>query len=174
MKKFFLILFSILLLFSCATGKELERVETIVEKVEEKDVIEEVETESVPFTSIEEEEEEELDLSSLPVLFDDGEFIDIKDESAAIQKEEKATETPIVVEKETVEIEHKEEDEKDKLLIRPGITGYTQAYYRNNLGVRDKRLYDAWYAHNVSLLLDVKIFFKSIVTVLKRENVYTN
>lgn len=25
------------------------------------------------------------------------------------------------------------QDEKDKLLIRPGITGYTQAYYRNNL-----------------------------------------
>lgn len=35
------------------------------------------------------------------------------------------------------------EDERDKLLIRPGITGYTQAYYRNNLGVREKRLYDA-------------------------------
>ena len=67
-----------------------------------------------------------------------------------------------------------EEDEKDKLLIRPGITGYTQAYYRNNLGVREKRLYDAWYAHNVSLGLDIKIFFKTIVTVLKRENVYTN
>ena len=67
-----------------------------------------------------------------------------------------------------------EADEKDKLLIRPGITGYTQAYYRNSLGVRDKRLYDAWYAHNVSLILDVKIFFKSICTVLKRENVYTN
>lgn len=67
-----------------------------------------------------------------------------------------------------------ENDEKDKLLIRPGITGYTQAYYRNNLGVREKRLYDAWYAHNVSLLLDVKIFFKSIITVLKRENIYTN
>ena len=66
------------------------------------------------------------------------------------------------------------DDEKDKLLIRPGITGYTQAYYRNNLGVRDKRLYDAWYAHNVSLLLDVKVFFKTIVTVLKRENIYTN
>lgn len=66
------------------------------------------------------------------------------------------------------------EDEKDKLLIRPGITGYTQAYYRNNLGVREKRLYDAWYAHNVSLLLDAKIFFKTISTVLKRENIYTN
>lgn len=67
-----------------------------------------------------------------------------------------------------------EEDEKDKLLIRPGITGYTQAYYRNHLGVREKRLYDAWYAHNVSLVLDMKVFFKSIGTVLKRENIYTN
>lgn len=65
-------------------------------------------------------------------------------------------------------------DEKDKLLIRPGITGYTQAYYRNNLGVREKRLYDAWYAHNVSFFLDFKIFLKTIYTVLKRENVYTN
>lgn len=67
-----------------------------------------------------------------------------------------------------------EEDEKDKLLIRPGISGYTQAYYRNNLGVREKRLYDAWYAHNVSLWLDIKILFKTVATVLKRENVYTN
>ncbi len=67
-----------------------------------------------------------------------------------------------------------EEDEKDKLLIRPGITGYTQAYYRNGLGVREKRLYDAWYAHSVSFPLDVKIFFRTIKTVLTHENVYTN
>lgn len=67
-----------------------------------------------------------------------------------------------------------EEDEKDKMLVRPGISGYTQAYYRNNLGVREKRLYDAWYAHNVSLWLDIKILFKTVVTVLRRENVYTN
>ena len=67
-----------------------------------------------------------------------------------------------------------EEDEKHKTYVRPGITGYTQAYYRNNLGVREKRLYDAWYAHNVSFALDVKIFFKTISTVLRRENVYTN
>ena len=66
------------------------------------------------------------------------------------------------------------DDEKDKLLVRPGITGYTQAYYRNNLGVREKRLYDAWYAHNVSVWLDIKILFKTVATVLKRENVYTN
>lgn len=33
-----------------------------------------------------------------------------------------------------------EEDEKEKWLIRPGITEYTQAYYRNGLGVREKWL----------------------------------
>ena len=65
-------------------------------------------------------------------------------------------------------------DEMDKMKVRPGITGYTQAYYRNSIGVREKRLYDAWYAHNVTFGLDFKIFFKTIVVVLKHENVYTN
>lgn len=67
-----------------------------------------------------------------------------------------------------------EDDEKDKLLIRPGITGYTQAYYRNHLGVREKRLYDAWYAHSVSFGLDLRILCKTVRTVLFHENVYTN
>ena len=66
------------------------------------------------------------------------------------------------------------DDEKDKTLVRPGITGYTQAYFRNNLGVREKRLYDAWYAHEVTLLLDIKILFRTVLTVLKHENLYTN
>ena len=66
-----------------------------------------------------------------------------------------------------------EKDEKDKLLIRPGISGYAQAYYRNGLKVREKRMIDAWYAHNVSFLLDVKIVFKTIETVFKHDNIYT-
>ncbi len=65
-------------------------------------------------------------------------------------------------------------DEVAKMNVLPGITGYTQAYYRNGLTVREKRLKDAWYAENVSFILDVKIFFKTIVTVLKREEIYTN
>jgi lipopolysaccharide/colanic/teichoic acid biosynthesis glycosyltransferase len=66
------------------------------------------------------------------------------------------------------------EDELDKMKVLPGISGYTQAYYRNGISVREKRLYDAWYANHASLLLDIKIFFKSIETVLKKENIYTN
>ena len=71
-------------------------------------------------------------------------------------------------------LETYKDDEIDKMKVRPGITGYTQAYYRNSLSVREKRLKDSWYANNVSFILDLKIFFKTIQTVLKRENVYTN
>lgn len=66
------------------------------------------------------------------------------------------------------------DDEKDKTKVRPGLTGYCQAYFRNSAGVREKRLKDVWYANNVSFSLDVKIFFKTIITVLKHENLYTN
>lgn len=66
------------------------------------------------------------------------------------------------------------EEEKDKLLVKPGLTGYTQAYYRNGLDVHQKRLYDSWYSHNVSFCLDIRIFLKTIGTVIKKENVYTN
>ncbi len=65
-------------------------------------------------------------------------------------------------------------DEKDKMKVRPGISGFTQAFYRNGLSLRDKRLKDAWYANNVSLWLDTRIFFKTILTVIKRDSLYTN
>lgn len=116
MKKVFLILFPIILLFSCATGKELERVEATVEKIEEKSVTEEVGTEPVPLSPIVEEEEEALDLSSFPILFIDGEFIDIKDESTLELKEDQKIETPKVIGIETIEKENeqKERIEKEK------------------------------------------------------------
>lgn len=66
------------------------------------------------------------------------------------------------------------DDEKDKTKVAPGLTGYCQAYFRNSASVRDKRLKDAWYANNISFMLDVKIFFKTIQTVLKHDNIYTN
>lgn len=67
-----------------------------------------------------------------------------------------------------------QDDEIDKMNVRPGITGYSQAYYRNGLSTREKRLKDTWYANNVSFWLDIRIFFKTIATVLKREDIYTN
>lgn len=67
-----------------------------------------------------------------------------------------------------------QDDEVDKMKVRPGITGLTQAYYRNGLSNREKRLADAWYANNITFWLDVKIFFRTIKTVLKKEGLYTD
>lgn len=66
------------------------------------------------------------------------------------------------------------EDEMDKMKVKPGISGYTQAYYRNSISLREKRIYDVWYANNVSFILDFKIILKTIQTVVFRKNIYTN
>ena len=58
------------------------------------------------------------------------------------------------------------------LNVKPGITGYSQAYYRNSADSMDKIWNDVFYADNVSLMLDIKILFKTIAVVLKRENIY--
>ncbi|ACV29292.1 Putative colanic biosynthesis UDP-glucose lipid carrier transferase [Anaerococcus prevotii] len=62
----------------------------------------------------------------------------------------------------------------DRLKVRPGITGYSQAYFRNNIPQEEKLQLDANYAKEISFLLDVKIVFKTIKIVLLQKNVYTN
>ena len=62
----------------------------------------------------------------------------------------------------------------DRLKVRPGITGYSQAYFRNNIPQEEKLQLDANYANEISFLLDVKIVFKTIKIVLLQKNVYTN
>ena len=59
------------------------------------------------------------------------------------------------------------EKEKIILSVRPGITGYNQAYYRNSADGAMKLNY----AENISFSLDMKIFFKTIKTVLLHENI---
>ena len=58
------------------------------------------------------------------------------------------------------------------LKVRPGITGYSQAYFRNEADGQEKIKNDVYYAINCSFWLDVKIFFKTIATVFKEENTY--
>lgn len=69
-------------------------------------------------------------------------------------------------------IEKYTDDEKRKLLVRPGITGYNQAYYRNSVEWKERLKNDIYYVEHISFKLDVKIFFKTISTILKRKNVY--
>lgn len=58
------------------------------------------------------------------------------------------------------------------LKVRPGLTGYSQAYFRNSVDGEEKMKNDAYYATHCSFIMDVKIFFKTIVTVLGHESTY--
>ena len=69
-------------------------------------------------------------------------------------------------------LERYPEEVKVFLSIRPGITGYNQAYFRNSADGFEKMKNDVYYTQNYSAALDIKIFFKTIAVVLKRENVY--
>ena len=64
-------------------------------------------------------------------------------------------------------------DRKKSFMVKPGITGYAQAYFRNSITQDEKFHWDAYYAENISFLIDVKIIFKTIKSVLFRENINT-
>jgi len=57
------------------------------------------------------------------------------------------------------------------LSIRPGITGYNQAYFRNSIDGDEKMKNDDYYAKHLTFGMDVKIVFRTIKTVLFRENI---
>ncbi|MED4207259.1 sugar transferase [Neobacillus mesonae] len=65
-----------------------------------------------------------------------------------------------------------EGNEERKLEIRPGVTGYNQAYFRNTVPWKERIQNDIYYIDHLSWWLDIKIFFKTAISVLKREDVY--
>lgn len=56
--------------------------------------------------------------------------------------------------------------------MKPGITGYNQAYFRNDSDPFEKMKWDEYYMKNCTFWMDVKIIFKTFSTVLQRKNVY--
>lgn len=68
-------------------------------------------------------------------------------------------------------LEKYNEHERVILTVKPGITGFNQAYFRNSADGELKLKNDVYYAEHISFGLDVKIFFKTIKTVLFRENI---
>ena len=55
--------------------------------------------------------------------------------------------------------------------VRPGISGWAQVNGRNAISFTKRLEYDVYYVDNISFLLDLKIFFMTIVKVLKREGI---
>lgn len=55
--------------------------------------------------------------------------------------------------------------------VRPGVTGWAQINGRNALSWKEKFALDIWYVDNQSLLLDVKIIFRTVRKVVVRDGI---
>lgn len=64
-----------------------------------------------------------------------------------------------------------EGDLRQRFSVRPGITGYAQANFRNSIPQEQKFHWDALYANHQSLLLDMKIIYKTLLSVIERKNI---
>ena len=69
------------------------------------------------------------------------------------------------------EVVHYKKKLKKLLSVTPGLTGYWQAYARNKATYKDglRQSMELYYIDNRSLGLDVKIFLKTIISVIKQE-----
>lgn len=70
------------------------------------------------------------------------------------------------------QIQYYQPADHEKLTVRPGLTGYSQAYYRNAIPWEKRLELDVYYARNLSFLLDCRIFFKTVQTVLMRRGIH--
>ena len=69
------------------------------------------------------------------------------------------------------QVENYTEEQKRRHEMRPGITGLAQVNGRNDLSWTDKIKYDIEYVDNYSLWLDIKILFKTVMVVFKKDGI---
>lgn len=55
--------------------------------------------------------------------------------------------------------------------VRPGLTGLAQIHGRDALEIPDKAKLDGEYVNNINLLMDIRCFFGTFISVFKREGV---
>ena len=65
------------------------------------------------------------------------------------------------------------EAQKRRHEVRPGITGYAQVNGRNSISWEARFEMDVYYVDNVSFLMDCKILFKTVLTVLKKDGIHS-
>lgn len=67
------------------------------------------------------------------------------------------------------EIDKYEKNKEKFLSVKPGLTGYWQVNGRSTTTYEERMELELYYVEHQSLWLDIKIFFKTFITVLKKE-----
>lgn len=60
-------------------------------------------------------------------------------------------------------------EDKRRWEVLPGISGYAQVNGRNGMTIKEKIAADIWYVDNISFLTDLKILFKTVNIVIKKD-----
>ena len=55
--------------------------------------------------------------------------------------------------------------------VRPGITGWAQVNGRNTVTYGEKFKYDVWYVDHLTMWLDIKILWMTVMNVIKRKDI---
>lgn len=63
------------------------------------------------------------------------------------------------------------EEQKRRHDVRPGLSGWAQVNGRNAISWEEKFRYDVEYVDNISFVMDVKILWMTVKSVLKREGI---
>ena len=63
------------------------------------------------------------------------------------------------------------EEQKKRHWVKPGISGWAQVNGRNALNWKEKFILDIWYVEEQSFILDLKIIFKTGVSLFKSKDV---
>ncbi len=71
-----------------------------------------------------------------------------------------------------VQVKHFTEEEKHKLDVKPGLSGWTQVNGRNAIPYEKRMELDVWYARNNNILLDLWIILKTIKVLIMDDGVY--
>jgi len=70
------------------------------------------------------------------------------------------------------QVERYDARQRKRLTVKPGITGWAQVNGRNALTWPERIELDLWYVDNWSLLLDLKILWRTFLKVIRGEGVY--
>lgn len=65
-----------------------------------------------------------------------------------------------------------DDEQKKRLLVKPGLTGLAQISGRGELTREEKLAFDVEYVRRASLMLDFKIIFMTLWQVLTRKSIY--
>lgn len=75
---------------------------------------------------------------------------------------------PVVLE----ELKEYGEKKAEFLSVKPGATGYWQAYGRSNIDYPERVDVELFYVKHMSMWLDIRILFRTVISVLKKDGAY--